>query len=76
MKWRVDSLKKIKEIKQNLLAKLSTTKKMGNAQINLIRDGKGYFTIDTNEIWRIISTYFKNLHPTKLEFFKGKESNP
>ena len=36
-------------------------------QINKIRNEKGNMTRDTQEIQRIIGSYFKNLYSTKLE---------
>ena len=36
-------------------------------QINKIRNEKGDITTDTEEIQRIIRSYYKSLHATKLE---------
>ena len=41
-----------------------------NTQINKIRKEKGDITTDTEEIQRIISSYYKSLYATKLENVK------
>jgi RNA-binding protein YlmH len=41
-----------------------------NIQINKIRNEKGDIITDTEEIQRIIRSYFKNLYSTKLENLK------
>ena len=41
-----------------------------NMQINKIRNEKGDITTDTEEIQRIIRSYYKSLYSTKLENVK------
>jgi hypothetical protein len=43
-----------------------TKERREKTQINKIRDEKGNITVNTNEIQRIISEYFENLHSSKL----------
>ena len=51
------------------LSKL-TKRQRENIQINKIRNEKGDITTDTEEIQRIIKSYFENLYSTKLENLK------
>ena len=41
-----------------------------NTQINKIRNEMGNITTDTEEIQRMITSYYKSLHATKLENVK------
>ena len=45
-------------------------KQRENTQINKIRNEKGDITTDTEEIQRIIRSYYKSLYATKLENVK------
>ena len=43
-------------------------------QINKIRNKKRNITTDTEDIQRLVRTYFKNLYPTKLENLKEMDN--
>ena len=60
--WFFEKINKI----DKPLSKL-TKRQRENIQINKIRNEKGDITTDTEEIQRIIRSYFKNLYSTKLE---------
>ena len=55
------------------LSKL-TKRQRENIQINKIRNEKGDITTDTEEIQRIIRSYFENLYATKLESLKEMDN--
>lgn len=59
-------LEKINKVDKSL-AKLSIRQR-DDIQIAKIRNEKVYMTTDIEEIKRIITSYFKNLYGTKLEY--------
>ena len=71
MRQRVDSSKKINKINK-LLSKL-TKKQREKIQVNKIRNEKGDITTDTEEIQRLIRSYFENLYFHKIGKLKGSE---
>ena len=61
-------LKKINKIDKSLSKLIKRWRE--NTQINKIRNEKGNKTTDTEEIQRIIRSYYKSLYATKLENVK------
>ena len=65
MKQRAGSFRKINKIDKPLTKLIKRQRE--NIQINKIRNVKGDITMDTEEIQRLIRSYFKNMNSTKLE---------
>ena len=68
MKQRVGSLRKINKIDKPLSKLIKRQRE--KVQIKNIRNKKGNITTDTEEIQRIIRSYYKGLFTTKLEDVK------
>ena len=67
--WFLEKINKI----DKPLAKL-IKRQRENMQINKIRNEKGDITTDTEEIQRIIRSYYENLDATKLENVKEMDN--
>ena len=63
--WFFEKINKIDKPLSKLIKR-----KRENMQINKIRNEKGDITTDTEEIQRIIRSYYKSLYATKLENVK------